>query len=115
MTEEPRVILITGTRKGIGRHLAHELVAAFGERVFDVIEQVPARLTEIKGIGPRRNALIVANWAEQKTVRGLMVFLQSHGVGTARALRIYRTYGWGDYEMQLMKWWLRPSPTPELL
>ena len=32
-------------------------------------------------------------WAEQKVVREIMVFLQSHGVGTARAVRIYKTYG----------------------
>ena len=32
-------------------------------------------------------------WAEQKVVREIMVFLHNHGVGTARAVRIYRTYG----------------------
>jgi exodeoxyribonuclease V alpha subunit len=36
---------------------------------------------------------IVAAWAEQKVVREIMVFLHSHGVGTARAVRIYKTYG----------------------
>ena len=28
-----------------------------------------------------------------KVVREIMVFLHSHGVGTARAVRIFRTYG----------------------
>ena len=32
-------------------------------------------------------------WAEQKIVREIMVFLHSHGVGTARAVRIFKTYG----------------------
>ena len=32
-------------------------------------------------------------WAEQKIVREIMVFQHSHGVGTARAVRIFRTYG----------------------
>jgi exodeoxyribonuclease V alpha subunit len=36
---------------------------------------------------------IVAAWAEQKVVREIMVFLHSHGVGTARAVRIFKTYG----------------------
>ena len=36
---------------------------------------------------------ILAAWAEQKTVREIMVFLHSHGVGTARAVRIFKTYG----------------------
>lgn len=85
--------LASGLVKGIGPHLARELVGAFGERVFQVIEGTPARLTEILGIGPKRKALVVAAWAEQKAVRAIMVFLQSHGVGAARAARIYQTYG----------------------
>jgi exodeoxyribonuclease V alpha subunit len=40
-----------------------------------------------------RAARIVAAWAEQKAVREIMVFLHSHGVGTARAVRIFKTYG----------------------
>jgi exodeoxyribonuclease V alpha subunit len=36
---------------------------------------------------------ITAAWAEQKIVREIMVFLHSHGVGTARAVRIYKTHG----------------------
>jgi exodeoxyribonuclease V alpha subunit len=40
-----------------------------------------------------RAAGIVAAWAEQKAVREIMVFLHNHGVGTARAVRIFKTYG----------------------
>jgi exodeoxyribonuclease V alpha subunit len=36
---------------------------------------------------------IIGAWAEQKIVREIMVFLHSHGVGTARAVRIFKTYG----------------------
>jgi exodeoxyribonuclease V alpha subunit len=50
---------------------------------------------EVDGIGPVRAGRITAAWAEQKAVREIMVFLHSHGVGTARAVRIYKTYG-GD-------------------
>jgi exodeoxyribonuclease V alpha subunit len=46
-----------------------------------------------QGIGPVRAQRIVAAWAEQKVVREIMVFLHSHGVGTARAVRIFKTYG----------------------
>ena len=35
----------------------------------------------------------VGAWAEQKAIREIMIFLQSHGVGTSRAVRIYKTYG----------------------
>ena len=79
--------------KGIGQHFAKKLVDAFGEEVFEVIETTPERLTELHGIGPKRKAQVVAAWAEQKVIRHIMVFLHTHGVGTARAVRIYKTYG----------------------
>jgi exodeoxyribonuclease V alpha subunit len=83
----------SGMVKGIGPHFARKLVRAFGEQVFDVIEQEPERLLELEGIGPKRKERVTSAWAEQKVVREIMVFLQSHGVGTARAVRIYKTYG----------------------
>ncbi len=42
-------------------------------------------LKEVKGIGPRRIQQIRESWRQQQAVRKIMVFLQSHGVGTARA------------------------------
>ncbi len=87
--------LSSGVIRGIGEHFARKLVERFGERVFDVIEKEPARLREVDGIGPTRRDRITAGWADQKEIRRIMVFLQSHGVGTARAVRIYKTYGQG--------------------
>ncbi|MFP4062769.1 MAG: ATP-dependent RecD-like DNA helicase [Halochromatium sp.] len=83
----------SGLVKGIGPHFARTLVNAFGETVFEVIEQTPERLEELPGIGRKRRQQLTAAWAEQQVVREIMVFLQSHGVGTARAVRIYKTYG----------------------
>ena len=83
----------SGMVKGIGPHFARKLVRAFGETVFDVIEQSPEKLLELEGIGPKRKERVTQAWAEQKVIREIMVFLQSHGVGTARAVRIYKTYG----------------------
>ncbi len=85
--------LASGLVKGVGPHFAKRLVDAFGTAVFEVIEAEPARLREVPGVGPLRAERIVASWAEQKGVREIMVFLHSHGVGTSRAVRIYRTYG----------------------
>ena len=61
--------------------------------MFDVIEAEPEQLRQVDGIGPIRAARITTAWAEQKVVRKIMVFLHSHGVGTARAVRIFKTYG----------------------
>jgi exodeoxyribonuclease V alpha subunit len=85
--------LSSGMVKGIGPHFARKLVQAFGEQVFDVIEQTPERLTELEGIGPKRKDNVISAWSQQKIIREIMVFLHSHGVGTARAVRIYKTYG----------------------
>src|SRR5215467_9675691 len=83
----------SGMVKGIGPHFARKLVQAFGEAVFDVIEQQPQRLLELPGIGPKRQARVLEAWAEQKVIREIMVFLHSHGVGTASAARIFKCYG----------------------
>ena len=85
--------LSSGMIRGVGPVYAKKLVRAFDEKVFDVIEATPDRLREVDGIGPVRAASILAAWAEQKAVREIMVFLHSHGVGTARAVRIFKTYG----------------------
>lgn len=83
----------SGLVKGIGPHFARKIVDAFGDRTLNVIDESPAFLLEIKGIGPRRVQRIRESWQQQKAVSRIMAFLQSHGVGTARAVRIYKTYG----------------------
>ena len=85
--------LASGMIRGIGPVYAKKMVKAFGEKVFDIIESSPERLNEIAGIGKVRALRITDAWAEQKIVREIMVFLHSHGVGTARAVRIFKTYG----------------------
>jgi exodeoxyribonuclease V alpha subunit len=91
--------LSSGMIRGIGPAYAKKLLRAFGEKVFDIIEATPDRLREVDGIGPVRASRITAAWAEQKAVREIMVFLHSHGVGTARAVRIYKTYGPGAIQV----------------
>jgi len=83
----------SGLIKGIGPVYARKLVDAFGDRVFDVIEQTPEKIKKIEGIGPVIAGRITDGWADQKVIREIMLFLQSHGVSTTRALRIYKTYG----------------------
>jgi exodeoxyribonuclease V alpha subunit len=83
----------SGMVKGIGPGYAKKLVAAFGESVFDVIEETPVRLRQVEGIGTKRLERIVKAWKDQKAIRAIMVFLQSHGVSTSKAVRIFKTYG----------------------
>ena len=83
----------SGMVKGIGPVYAKRLAEAFGTEVFDVIEQTPARLRDVAGIGAKRAKKITSGWADQKVIREIMVFLHAHGVSTSRAVRIFKTYG----------------------
>ena len=83
----------SGMIRGIGPVYGKRLVQAFGEAVFDVIEEQPERLQKVEGIGPKRAERIVAGWADQKVIREIMIFLHSHGVSTSRSVRIFKTYG----------------------
>ena len=83
----------SGMIRGIGPTYAKRLVKRFGKDVFDIIEASPERLREVEGIGPKRASKIISGWADQKVIREIMVFLHQHGVGTARAVRIFKTYG----------------------
>ncbi|MGP1947485.1 MAG: SF1B family DNA helicase RecD2, partial [Arsenophonus sp. NC-PG7-MAG3] len=83
----------SGMIKGIGPIFAKQLIQYFGANIFDIIEQNPDKLLEVKGIGKKRQQKIRAAWVKQKMVREIMLFLQSNGVGISIAVRIYKTYG----------------------
>jgi len=85
--------LSSGMVKGIGQHLAKVLVRAYGMEVFTIIEDHPEQLLGLPGIGKKKLQQIVAGWAEQRAVKKIMLFLQSHGVSTSRIVRIFRVYG----------------------
>jgi exodeoxyribonuclease V alpha subunit len=85
--------LASGLIKGIGKHFAEILVTAFKEDVFHILDNEPKKVYGLPGIGQKRTAQIVQAWSEQKIIREIMIFLHQHGIGTARAVRIYKTYG----------------------
>ncbi len=83
----------SGLIEGIGPKYAKRIVDKFGKDVFDIIENTSARLEEIEGVGAKRRREIRASWMKQKTLHNIMIFLHDRGISTARALRIYKTYG----------------------
>ena len=83
----------SGMIKGIGPVYAKKLVETFGHDVFEVIEREPTRLREVTGIGPVREAKIIRGWCDQRAIREIIIWLYSHGVSSARAVRIFKTYG----------------------
>ncbi len=83
----------SGLVKGIGPKFAHRIVSVFGKDTLDVIEHTPQRLMEVPGIGCNRVERVMRSWEEQKEIKTIMLFLQSHNVSTAHATRIFKTYG----------------------
>ncbi len=85
--------LASGLIDGIGKTYAKRIVKKFGTDTFRVIEQESQKLQQVAGIGKARRLKIKDSWNRQKSVRDIMIFLHSHGLSTARALRIYKNYG----------------------
>ncbi|MCH9612473.1 MAG: ATP-dependent RecD-like DNA helicase [Chlamydiia bacterium] len=85
--------LESGLIKGIGPVYAKRIVEQFGPSTLDIIENASERLHEVEGLGKKRIGLIIESFNSQKSIRNVMIFLQSHGVGTALAQKIYRRYG----------------------
>ncbi|GAA2927961.1 ATP-dependent RecD-like DNA helicase [Kitasatospora cinereorecta] len=87
-----RRYLGSGLIKGIGPVMADRITTHFGVDTLDIIEQEPKRLVEVPGLGPKRTKMIAAAWEEQKAIKEVMVFLQTVGVSTSIAVRIYKKY-----------------------
>ncbi len=83
----------SGLIKGVGPKTAQKIVSHFGDQALDIFEGEIARLTEIPGIAQRKLETISAAWAEHRAIRDVMMFLQSHGISTLFAVRIYKEYG----------------------
>ena len=83
----------SGLVKGIGPKFANKIVRAFGEKTLEVIETAPDELMKVPGIGKQRVERLKKSWAEQKEIKNIMLFLQSHDVSTSHATKIYKTYG----------------------
>ena len=87
-----RKYLGSGMIKGIGPKMATRIVSKFGMDTIDVIEQTPEKLAGVPGIGKKRVEMIQQAWEEQREIKNVMLFLQSHNVSTSHATKIYKTY-----------------------
>ena len=85
--------LSSGLIKGIGPIMAKRIVKKFGKGTLDIIENEIEKLAKVAGIGPKRIGMIKKAWAEQKEIREVMIFLQTHGVSSGYATKIFKQYG----------------------
>jgi len=83
----------SGLIKGLGPVIAGRIVKKFGKKTLDVIEDNIEQLALVEGIGKKRIAMIQKAWDEQKEIREVMMFLQSHGVSSGYATKIFKQYG----------------------
>ena len=82
----------SGLIKGIGPIMAGRIVERFGKETLDVIEKEIEKLAEVDGIGEKRIGMIKQAWEDQKEIREVMIFLQTHGVGSGYATKIFKQY-----------------------
>ena len=83
----------SGLVKGVGPKFAKRIVEKFGKDTLNVIEECPDELLNVPGIGKVRVDRIKTSWQEQKEIKNIMLFLQSHEVSTSHATKIFKTYG----------------------
>jgi exodeoxyribonuclease V alpha subunit len=88
-----RKYLGSGLIKGIGPKFAERIVDRFGLKTLDIIETHPEKLLEVPGLGAKKMELLKVCWEEQKSIRNVMIFLQSFGVSPAFAQKIFKSYG----------------------
>jgi exodeoxyribonuclease V alpha subunit len=85
--------LASGAIRSVGPQLAAKIVGIYKERTLNVLDESPDFLLHIRGIGQKRLKRIRSSWDEQREVRKIMLFFSQYGIGSGRALRIYRVYG----------------------
>ena len=83
----------SGAVKGLGPALAHRVVAAFGKDTMKILERDPQRLLEVEGIGPKKLAVIMESFYEEKQVNDIAYDLEQHGVAGRYAGRLLQKYG----------------------
>jgi len=84
--------LASGVIKGIGARTAKMIVAKFGEDTFDIIENEPGKLAQLKGISLKKALSFAENFHAQADQRRVMLFLQDYGISSTFAMKIYRRY-----------------------
>ncbi len=85
--------LASGMIRGVGPATAKLIVQEFGVKALEILENAPERLTEVDGIGPKRAAMIAESFADQMEMRQTMIFLQTYGIPSSLAVKIFKVFG----------------------
>ena len=83
----------SGLIYGVGPKTAKKIVSYFKQNTLDVFENDIEKLKQVRGIAQRKLAKIRSSWTEHREIRNVMIFLQTHGISTLFAVKIYKQYG----------------------
>ena len=89
----------SGAIKGIGAALAGRIVRHFGDDTFQIVENEPERLSEVKGISEKKAREIAMQIEEKSDMRKAMMFLQKYGISLNLGAKIYQKYGDSVYSV----------------
>ena len=85
--------LSSGIIQGIGPVTAKKIVNKFGEDTLNILDNNIERLKEIDGIGKKKLETIIESYREQRELKNITIFLQTHGLSVNQCLKIYKKYG----------------------
>ncbi|MDZ5036481.1 ATP-dependent RecD-like DNA helicase [Clostridium perfringens] len=85
--------LSSGIIQGIGPVTAKKIVNKFGEDTLNILDNNIERLKEIEGIGKKKLETIIESYREQRELKNITIFLQTHGLSVNQCLKIYKKYG----------------------
>ena len=89
----------SGAVKGLGHAMAARIVAHFGLDTLQVLNENPARLTEVSGIGKKKAEAIFQSYSELAEIRELMLFLEENGISSNYAPKLQSIYGAATIEL----------------
>ncbi|EHK2440068.1 ATP-dependent RecD-like DNA helicase [Clostridium perfringens] len=85
--------LSSGIIQGIGPVTAKKIVNKFGEDTLNILDNNIERLKEIEGIGKKKLETVIESYREQRELKNITIFLQTHGLSVNQCLKIYKKYG----------------------
>lgn len=84
--------LSSGLIKGVGPKTAKAIVNTFKKDTLEIMEFAPQRLSEVKGISPKKAESIGSAFSELKKIQNTVMFLQNYNITTNMSLKIYEVY-----------------------
>lgn len=85
--------LASGRFPGIGRVKAEAIVARFGERTFQVLDQYPERLCDVEGIGKKTADRLHTQWKALREEHAMQIHLRGLELSESEIRRILKRYG----------------------